>query len=274
MAEIDNLTEFTQHIEAAVQAGQEPITLVETGPKVLLHVSPKDYGFTLFDLEKYDAHPRRKAGKPAFEDVQSFQRYLVRHKSAGTAIFLHDGAFHAVLDGHSSSDAGWGEHTADYTIKKTEPWGAWLSLHNRYLSQQDFATFVDARMGEIASPAGASLVEAVTNLTVKQNVDFQSNVNLTNGQVQFTYVENLENGGNGAQGQIRIPTAFALALVCYDGMPTEEVVGRLRWRFEKGKVSFSIDLGDEPRRVREAAEQQAITDITGNTGIDVWRGVA
>lgn len=270
---MDNLTEFTQHIEAAVQAGQKPIELVPGDYGVRLELVPPGYTAKIADLEEYGPGPRRKKGHPRFDDVQSFYRYLAIHKEPGTQVYLYEGEFAAIINGHSKDAAGWGDHTAHYLIKATEPWAAWMAMSHAAVSQQDFAIFLDARMSEIAIPDGADLAEVVTNLTVKQNVDFQSKVNLQNGAAFLTYVENLEQGG-GVQGTMRLPSNLTLQMGCYEGMDAETIEAKLRWRFNNGKVLFGIEFGDEIRRVREAAEQQAVADIEANTGLTVWKGSA
>lgn len=206
-------------------------------------------------IEKLAPHPRRKRGKVQLTAPGSFIDYLGRHAQAGaTTVYVNPdtGTFTGVIDDHSAGEAGWAEHRAAYALKATRAWAAWQSLSTKMVGQEEFADFLEDRLGEIAEPDGAVLFDVVTNLRVNTHVAFRSAVQRSSGRVKLAYEEDGDQGG-GKAGDIAIPETITVQCVAYEGMEEVRVTARFRFRVGPSGAFFGYDLDEAIARVREEA---------------------
>ena len=185
-------------------------------------------------------------------DVQSLARYLEQHGGPNTAIF-YDGLdnpglqFTAVLDYHSPNEAtaegvaNWREHTVRYAPKMSVQWRYWLEGNGDWMAQEDFAERLQDHTEDVTEPRGAQLVEIARELIAKKSFDFRSALNLKDGTVQFSYVENMETAG-GEKGQIEVPSRFTLALPLHEGGARYALDCRLRYKIHERRLTFRYDL--------------------------------
>lgn len=225
---------------------------------------------TLVDLEQYAEHPNRKKGTYRFQRADSFAAYIKVHADT-EFIFAGDDNFVCWLDGHSAEHPGWQQHIASFALNPTPEWQAWVSQDRNWLDQAAFAEFLEDRIGEVAEPAGATLMEVATTLRVRSSINFQSKVQLTNGAVRMTYEEDID-GRAGETGDVVIPDKLVLFLQPFEGAKSERIDARLRWRLERGKVRFRFALGDSVRQITESAMEQARVEIEKLTGLTVLHG--
>lgn len=240
---------------------------------VLRSVIPEDYTEQITNLEQYAMAPRRKRGSIAVDRADSFIAYLNRHEDEATTrvIYARDGVFVGVMNDHAADAPGWGDHRVTFRLRSTPAWDAWTAANNTEQTQQEFAEFLEDRLGDIAEPAGATLMEIATTLRVKSSLNFQSQVRMSNGQVQLTYNEEID-GRAGVNGDLPIPEYLTLSISPFEGVEPMKLTARFRWRIRDGKAKFHYTLGDVIVEVVEAALTEAATKIEKATSLTVLYG--
>lgn len=176
--------------------------------------------------------------------ADSFIDYFNRFASSTSTIFVDDesSTFLAVLDYHESpKEPAWMGHKATYQCPKTKEWNSWLASNNQKMSQEDFALFIEDNMREISDPDGAVMLEIASSLKAKSDVDFKSAIRLDNGQVQFTYNENV-SGQGGITGQLTIPEKIKLVISPFLQGAAYEIEARFRYRITPNGLSMWYTL--------------------------------
>lgn len=248
----------------------------------------------IIDTEQYRPHRRRKAGKYAVRDVPSFIEYVKRHSTAATVAWADtEGGLRCVLNGHEPaltaeideldepvdhSRAGWEDHVVTLQRQRTRGFAAWMAHNEKWLTQQQFAEFLEQRLGEIHEPAGAALLEVAEFFQAHTSINVVSARKLSNGQVQMQYTEEIKESG-GANGDTKVPTEFTLVLRPYmDSHPREEgqpdtdqfvTSARLYYRLQQGKVTFMFRLAEEFLLQLEGVHNAAIERVRAETGVPV-----
>lgn len=210
-------------------------------------------GYTLHDLEGYDAAPRRTKRSETVVDVSSLDRYLARFDSPNVAAFasLKHLRIRAVLDYDVSGEPHWGEHVATLQLQRTREWEKWQRMNKQKMGQLDFAEHVEDLALTITSPSGAELLELVRDVQMTRNVEFQSKVELAGGDFAFKYSSETKG-----VGQMVIPERITLALSLFRGQPAVSLEARVRFRIDDGGLKLWYDLIDA-----DAAEELAMEDV-------------
>jgi uncharacterized protein YfdQ (DUF2303 family) len=220
----------------------------------------KDGGVSELDLEHRLASPQRATGTHAPGDLASLIRLVKDLDATDTAtVWVHptSGRVEAVFDDHGKDGTGHGEHRAVLRLEKTPAWEAWLKYDGRLLPQQDFAEHVEARIPDIASPDGATLMEIIGTLSGKTSVNWRSGQRLQDGSVQLTYTEEATAKAGTTAAPLDIPQKFTLAIQPFVGLSDRvPITARLRYRLNGGDVSLGYLL-DQPEDVL----QDAITNV-------------
>lgn len=269
------LFDAAERSAAAVRAAQA-IPDDEDEPRALRFMLPAGWESEIVDLEPYQDRPYRQRGTATFDRVESFIEYVDVYKDSATLIYARNEWFVAILNGHTAAKPGWCDHLATFTLKETPEWAAWRSANAGWMKQEEFAEFLEDRLGEIAEPDGATLLEIATTLKAKTQVHFQSQIKLSNGQVQMRYEEEVD-GIAGHKGDLAIPERLKLVVQPYDGEERARMEARFRWRIARnGEAVFRYELGGELHRVRSEILDLAAKRVAERTGVPVlfgeWRG--
>lgn len=229
-------------------------------------------------VERYLPAPRRKKVLMSFTTPSSFISYVGEHKVASTRIFVTGDKttpqFTAYIDFHSKVKTSWNEHVAKYACEPTEEWKAWCAMEKKPMNQQEFAEFIEVQQSSIIEPPGAALLELITTLEAKVDVNFNSAIKLHNGKVKLGYVEDvaMTGGGSGTQqGQIEIPTHFVVGVQPFEGLDGYKIKCRLKYRVGGGKVTFHYEMVDRHLFIKDAVkgiEQKIVEGL----GIVPYRG--
>lgn len=232
----------------------------------------------VIDLEGYAARPKRRSGLVKFEEPGSFERYVNEFQSAGgTRLYadLAGGQVTAILndDNPNPSDAGngaWRDHQAVLLMQPTLEWMAWTGRAKVFTGQVEFAEFLEEHLADVIEPSSADLIEIARTFTASNNISFRSAVNLSSGETQFAYDEELEAKA-GAKKQLTVPTEFKLSLSIYEGTDPVQVTARLRWRLKDGDLRIGYLLNDAKRMEREAFRSEVAT-ASAATGLEAFFG--
>jgi uncharacterized protein YfdQ (DUF2303 family) len=240
---------------------------IETGRKSIpVYVVPSD--MKVVDMasmvEQNGTGPTRL--KECFEvlSVESFIRYYNRYATEYSSVFLDtdNSSLRAVFDYHEEIDengeggfGAWKDHTAEYKCPKSISWSNWAQKDNQKMSQEDFALFIEDNIRDIQTPNGAELMQIVSTLRSTTDVEFESGVRLSDGQVNFKYKETV-NGTAGANGEFAIPTEFTIAVKPFQNSAPYGVKAKFRYRKGRDGMAMWYSL-QQPHLIIE----DAIADI-------------
>lgn len=218
--------------------------------------------------------PHRKSGVVALADLPSFLEY-VGDQGAQDCTYIYASpdtrTLTAVLNEHEQGHGslpGWRDFRVSYTAELSREFSAWHKNDRKPMDQEEFATFVEDNIADIAEPTGETMLQVALTLQAKTEVAFSSHRRLDNGQVQLTYTENID--ARAGAGDIMIPREFALGLRLFKNGDGYKVRARLKYRLGGGKVKFWYELD----RVENAIEDafKAYVDQARASGYTVLIG--
>jgi uncharacterized protein YfdQ (DUF2303 family) len=233
----------------AVQTASLETRTIEGVPHVIL---PE--GFKAESFEKLLPAPTRIKAGVSLADAKGFIDYWQKFGTDKAVIFASEAAkkIRAVFDYHEPGQPAWGDHTATLQLSHSDEWKAWLSANNTPFPQRKFAEFIEDHIKDVFTPTGAELLEVAKSLNVNKKLHFRSSQELSNGQVQLTYSEEIQ-GQAGASGQLTIPTSITIGLRVFKGQEAYKVTARFRYRVsDEGVLTFSYHLDDVEKILEDA----------------------
>ncbi len=209
--------------------------------------------------------PARKTGTVTVRDAASFARYWKRHSDEDSEVYADPDSTSvtAVLDAHHEGPNGarWGQHRLVLKLVYTRPWRTWFTQHRVWMSQAEFADFVEDNVRDIASASGdmhtADLLKMAQDASATVTASFGQGIRLATGEVKFAYEETVSTRA-GRKGELEVPTQLTLAIAPFDDCSVKSIGARLRHKWSKdGGLSFCVVL-DQPQQVVE----DAVLDVT------------
>lgn len=239
---------------------------------VATRIVPDGYTLVAINTESAQVQPDRERGKVTLRRVGDFVDFLSLYKDRpGMFVFGSKAGFRAVIN-HHGTEPGWGDYIVEFEPEFTPWWTAWQGFSEKWIEQRDFAEFLEERMGEIAEPDGAFLLEAITTLQFKTNINFQSKIQTENLAVSLTYEEVLEEG-HGPQGVVQLPRRLMLRMEPFRGAEPATIEARLRYDVSRdGKARFKIVMGEAMTAAYETALLEAERHVVDAIEKRVLRG--
>ena len=262
-------TEAQSIIDAAVAAA-EP-TRLPAGE--FFHVIvPAKASREEIDTEFLLEEPRRHRGMTAHHQDDSFSRFVARYQQSPTLLYADVDAFKvtAVFNDSSSDVAGWSDHRAVLTLRKTPQWLLWEKHDGELLGQVQFAEHLEDGALEIVNPDAATLLELAQTFHAHTGVQFKSSQMLASGERKLQY-EETTTAIAGTKGDIQVPKEFELGLEPFEGAPSYKLTARLRFRINNGQLAIGYRL-DRPNDVLRSAFADVVERIGGATAIDPFFG--
>lgn len=221
----------------------------DVAENVVVQLSPPGYVRHVDDLQQFLPNPRRATSLVRLQRADALVAWLRRHKTEATTLYVDPAALTAVAiaDDHLPGVPGWRQHRATLHWQVTPGAARWAAADRKMLDQDDFAELVESGITEIAEPAGADLLELAQSIKATTNAQFRSDRRLTSGQVQLTYVEEIDARA-GKDGQMTIPASITLVYAPFFGAAARKVSARLRYRVTGGKLKLGVVI-DQPEQV-------------------------
>lgn len=233
-------------VQAAIDYAERQPRSIPVGDTedLMLVVVPDQSSVERIDLRDTWANPRRATGVIVTEDVQSFIGAVTVQRETSTAIYAHsDGTMTAVINEHGA-EPGWRDYRVNLVRPQALAFRQWLAVNDKPQTQYELANFIEDHLGQIVSPAGAELLEIAQTFKASRRLSFRSQNILRNGQVQVSYIEELEGGGGdqsgGPEARIAIPEEIMVLLRPYRDEEPAGLKARLRWGLREKVVSFTI----------------------------------
>lgn len=246
-------------------------------------------GFQTVELEAHEERPFRATGTVQADDVESLkalcQRFAnvaasviyVRAKIAANDFSLTATAvFNDNEKGENRPTAGFSDHRAVFNARLTPSWQNWLAANGKYLSQEQFAVFLEDNLPDIFvpeesnAPSGTQILELARDLEINKSSRFRSSIRTTSGA---TELEMIESESDACKGRIKIFDRFFIAVRPFFGSAPWTFEARIRFRTESEtkSVKFKVDLV-RIDRVLEEAVGEFIEELR-STGLPVICGM-
>jgi len=221
--------------------------------------------------------PTRPEGTVDFHRAESFSAYVNLHKSPGLTppatvwADIDHRSLVALFNDHNVEEAGWRDFGAELGLRHPLAWREWTAWHNQPHGQTAFAEFVEDHIPDIVTPTGADLLELAQSFQAVKRATFSSDRRLASGQVQLTYVEEIDATA-GRQGTLKVPTSFTIQLAVFEGTDPVQMNVRLRYRINgEGQLQITFIL-DRPQEVIQEAFEFVVDEVATVTGLPVWFG--
>jgi len=177
-------------------AQKAPVSVpITTEPEHFI-VVPSDCSVQSLAKFQYGDQPRRKQARVIIHDVASLVTYFNQFKDPNSQIFADEVAlaFVAILDYHEQGTGNprWLEHRATLVCKTSREWNVWSAANNKQMEQTEFALFLEDNLLSIFEPPSGAMLDATRSLKAKKDVEFSSQIDLSNGQVRFHYHETIQ----------------------------------------------------------------------------------
>ncbi len=253
-------------VKELIETGRRSIGVLEADISgIKFAVIPDDYKVHSLERLQYTDYaevPHRKKGDVRLQEPKSFIEYWNLFHDEDSRIFGDlDGLWvKAVLDYHraGTKPPRWGQHTVTLGVKPSDEWNTWIGHNGKKREQVDFAEFIEDNTPDIIDPSAATMLEVARTLSAKNDVEFASGIRLDNGQVKLTYKEEIK--GSYGTGDVEVPERFTIRIPVFNGTAPVEIVARLRYRLNGGRIAFWYDLL-RPTAILRAGFQKVIDQI-------------
>lgn len=222
-------------------------------------ISPES--LKVINLEEHMPVPSRIRKNLRFTDTTSFVDYFnlfkngykprlfTKKEATGLSIlcvFDYDGPSTEVKkeDGTSFFPAPqpqWGDHIANLNLQYAPDYQELLNGNNKWMSQQEFALFVEENTHLFTQPDGATMLELAQELKGNRNASWKSGKRLSNGQTSLEYIETID--ARSRRGNVDVPEYILVTTPIFDGYEAKECKLAFRWRMtDEGRVEFGYRL--------------------------------
>lgn len=245
----------------------------------------------LFD--RYRALPERKNGTAVTTSLMSFIDLVNRHKTEHSAIFIetdwYSPNFCAVINYHRINDqngeADYLDHQIKYNFPLSEEWRVWLGINGKGIEQGEFASFIEDRIADLATPEAqeieeakerfqttaatpAKMMELSRGLQVNVESTVRTSTKLQSGEASIVFEEQHKD----AAGQdITVPGLFYLNIPPFTNGELKRIPVRLRYRVRNGSISWAYHLY-RPDLVINTTIKAAMEKTREKTGLPVFEG--
>jgi len=256
-------------------------------------------------LDEYRDKPERRTGKALFIELASFLAHVNRFQDADSAIFLDPTpaapSVMAVLDYHragATSDPRFGVHRSLYTPVLSDEWKAWSKTNGEKLGQQEFAEFLEDRIGDVRMPdllnpgstdpeteaqrttrelasllqgtyaSPQKLMELAAGMKVTVIEHTAQAVTLSNGVATIMFqAEHKSDDGQ----KLVVPSLFEIGIPVFRGGPLYRVTVRLRYRMARGVVAWFYQMYQTDKVIDHVLADLATT-VADDTALPVFVG--
>lgn len=221
----------------------------------------------LTNMEKSLPAPARIRALVGLRDLDSFLAYVAGYKLPASKIFVatnSDGLKATAIFDYpaSATETAWGSHRVLLATQFSAEWLRWRTDNDTYMSQKDFAEFIETNALQFASPSGADMLTMARDIEVKQNVEWRGTVRTENGDTSINYVNTSKAGA----GDIEVPALFTIGIRPFHNGATYKLDARLRVSLDDGTLTLKYELL-RTEELLEQVMQDIIANIAGSTGI-------
>jgi uncharacterized protein YfdQ (DUF2303 family) len=201
------------------------------------------------------ACPARSAGTIHVYDARSFADAVKQRVAAAETVVYVDETTRAMTAVLNDDGVGTPQHR-DYRValalRLTPEWEAWVDGQGLG-SQERFAERIEDGEPEIVAtklsddgpptPTAADMLEIAQTFHAASDVQFKSGTRLADGTTQLVFEENVQAHA-GANGSLKVPEVFTLALAPFAGADLFRVHCKVRYRIvRQGNKAGELQIG-------------------------------
>lgn len=255
--------------------------LAETLSRVLPHASivhvdgdlthiavPKGFDMKSIDAEAQREGPRRAMSLANMSDHDSFAAYVQRHMDMSTTVVwcafnpqTFALSFTGVLDDHGPAAPRWRKHRVAFVPEMSAEWKAWTGKDGKSMGQVEFAEWIEEHSDDFAVkdgvPTSLEMLKMATEFQANEERSLKSTVKLQSGGVRLNYIADPDAG---TTESMQMFSKFCIGIPVFHGGAAWQIMARLKYRLNSGKVSFFYELV-RPDRVHNAAATELISDV-------------
>ena len=273
-------------IQTALNAASNPSIVVAPDGQPILLLPNENGAWRSQELER--ENPERKRGTFQLHDVNSVIKFVDKHRQDGTEIYLNadfsrgDIEVIAVLNGHTTQAAGFGDFRANYKPQHTPSAAAWLRNNGERMNQSQFAAFLTNNARDIVSqnpdnpnaklPTAAEVLDFALNLEYTEKTTFKQGYREQDGRINFTFTS--EDAGKN-ETNLKAFEKFGIAFTPYQGGDSFCVEARLRFRMDKnnGALVLWYEMQQVSAVMENAAKAIADKLQTAFADLPIYYGV-
>lgn len=285
------------------------VNLEHDGEKVPVLVLPEGRKATSIQhfIDEIRAHPVRREGTSAMQDLDSFVAMTNRFKSDFSAVFglcdaeTADLSLTTVFDYHDPSEKKDGmprfmRHKCTYRFPVSDEWKAWMSMNDNWLDQNEFAEFLEEHIIDVAAPPAfdskpdlndfekhllnlvstleskftgpSGILELSRGLSIRTEEKFESRQKLATGELAITFSnEHKDEQG----GKLKVPDLFLINIPVFKNGANYLIPVRLRFRKDGPKLAWKFLLHRTELIVNHAFEE-GCTKVKAETELPLFIG--
>lgn len=229
---------------------------------------------------KHFCPPQRIEQTVTLLEAGSFIEYVNRFKDGDTLIFAEATAtgvtFRAALDYHMAKDRTprHVKHSAYFAAIETPEWQVWSRFDRQFMSQLNFATFLEDNQQLFVEPKGADLLELVRTLHGSVSARFNTSLRLETGAHSVSYEEDVVVRGQTGTTKTKdmtLPPEIVAGFAVFQGAAPYKIKARLKSRVQDKQLILFYETIQKHAIVRESilllvkqiAEKTGITPLLG-----------
>lgn len=253
---------------------QEDSTLINGKQAVMV---PE--GFELIQIDPVDPLlPSFITANVRHDTDDSFIQYAKDYKGDDSRLFVErdKATVTAIFDYHSHAHGCVGRlaHKATYPMPWSPQWKRWsgLAAAANGVRQKTFMEFIEENGEDIVNtPNAIDMMEMVGRVSSRKKIDFTSGLRLSDGSVELSYKEEVENSG-GSVKTATMPSEITIGIPIFVDGPSYEIKVLIRYEIDEGKLAFKVVLHRAEFMVEDAMKT-AVAKIEQETGLRAHWGV-
>jgi uncharacterized protein YfdQ (DUF2303 family) len=189
-----------------------------------------------------------------------------------------------------TTSAQWGDFRCSYAFPLSRQWRTWTASNDKPQTQADLAHFLEDNIRDIADPGTtvipekvkmlierlnlhvgtpARLLETARGMEIRSTENVRQAINTDTGEQVITYEQEHLGGGNPTLTELRVPTAFLLAIPVFQNDAPYLLLCRLRYRKVGAGVNWIISLQGIEASLEHAFAEGCDT-IQEGTGVPLF----
>jgi uncharacterized protein YfdQ (DUF2303 family) len=255
--------------------GDLPVSMKPDGEAVL-------WTKALALLDERQPTPRRIGGTAKFTELASFIEHVNRFKDDKSAVFMAGNQLTAVYNYHGDpATPRWGDHRATYTAPLSSQWSLWTANDGKQMTQEEFGSFIDANLADIAAPApgdegkadreagyvgAGQLATLARNLVINASHKAERKINEQTGDITMTFEVKTDETSS-----TKLPPGFLLGIPVFEAGALYRVEAKFfLYRSGQGfKLAYKLQRAQD---IMRHAVDEIRVQVKKDTSLPVWAG--
>lgn len=268
--------------DARVLATINDQKLGENAPPLRMLVAvPNNTKVEQLDFSAMAAHPDRTKAKALAADLPTLLDYLHRHHHAAetTVWVLHNPETSSLsitgrLNDHSATDAGWADHTINYTPALSVEWKRWTKHNGQVMNQLEFANFLEDNLADIhpgdvqGMPTAGDMLQMALAFEAVQDMRVKSHARTQDGGIKLEFADQADDT---TAKKMEAFARFRIAVPVFYGGARFPLVAKLRFNARKAVPEFWFEL-IRPDQTHLAASLHLIDELRSGLSTERWGG--